>query len=278
MKKQNFIFIFILCLLFISFKPAYAEKGKVLIVVSSAEKITLKNKKVKNSGLFLNQLAMVTDLLKKRDFSYTLVSPLGKNLKIDPISDNPKLFNNKKEYDYYKNFFNKNLKNKKTMPIKSILSVIDDYSGLIILGGFTSLEDLPTNKDLGFITSYFYGNKKIVGALAEGVMGLVSTMRNPDNFMKYALINNYQFAMNYASDWSFRKHKITVITKDELKAILKDDYKYEPFKVLSYGQVFFVTSMYGEQNVVIDENLITAQNNRSIEPFIKRFVNNLHKK
>ncbi|MEK7432007.1 MAG: hypothetical protein AABZ74_02655 [Cyanobacteriota bacterium] len=272
-NKKIFLVFFTIIIVFFINNNAYAEKGNILIIVSSKDKVILKNKKTKQAGLYLNQISLISEYIKKANFKATIASPEGNNIKIDPISNNIKFFSNTSQYNNSKIFFDKYLKDKKTIKIKNIMNSLNDYSGLIILGGSNAIEDLPTNNDLGTVINFFYESKKPIGAVAEGVIGLVSSMKKAENFINSVKKDNINFAINYSSGWIFTSYNMTLPSEEETLASMKDT-PYIPYKALKYTRVFLSTNKYNPY-VVIDKNLITAQNNKSIDKFNSYFMSKL---
>jgi putative intracellular protease/amidase len=121
--------------------------------------------------------------------------------------------------------------------------------GVFIPGGHGALVDLPDNADIGRVLRLMYGADKIVGALCHGPAALLS-------------------APEVDGAWIFDGYKITAFTDEEedqtkagkigipwsLEAALKNR-----------GAIFDDGDAAWVSHVVIDRNLITAQNEGSSE-------------
>lgn len=121
--------------------------------------------------------------------------------------------------------------------------------GVFIPGGHGALVDLPDNPDVGRVLRLMHGSDKIVGALCHGPAALLS-------------------APEVDGAWMFDGYKITAFTDEEedqtkagkigmpwsLEAALKNR-----------GAIFDDGDAAWVSHVVIDRNLITAQNEGSSE-------------
>jgi putative intracellular protease/amidase len=121
--------------------------------------------------------------------------------------------------------------------------------GVFIPGGHGALVDLPDNADVGRVLGLMYGAGRIVGALCHGPAALLS-------------------APEIDGEWMFDGYKITAFTDEEedqtkagkigmpwsLEAALKNR-----------GAIFDDGDAAWVSHVVIDRNLITAQNEGSSE-------------
>lgn len=248
---------------------SYAEevsKGKILLVVSS--KIN-KDKKNTNGNVDFFQLVSVYHFLKKAHFEPFIASPNGGTILVDEKNVNKKDF--KEKFIYEKDFFDKNLKNKKILKLEKSLDNLSEYKGLIILGGKNSIYDLPYNKALGKIITTFHKNKKPIGAISEGVLGLISSTRNPEGYLVSVERKNTVFATNYISDWIFRGYNMTCIPDSDYG---KQNNKITPYQYLKYAGVYLSFSKNSPLSLN-DRELITVQNNKALNNFNYMFLDKI---
>lgn len=251
-------------LLFMNNVSGYAEqtkKGKILLVISNKLK-TNNNQKIEESVDFF-QLVSIYHFLKNSHFEPFIASTTGASIVIDSKSLNKQEFKTLSAYEKEKVFFNKNIKNQKTLNLDYIVDNLNEYKGIVIIGGKNSIYDLPYNKALGKIITTFHKNKKPIGAISEGVLGLVSSMRNPDGFLLSIERKNTVFATNYVSDWIYRGYNITCTSENDYG---RQKSKITPYTAMKYAGVYL--SFSNRSPVVLsDRELVTAQNNKAIEKF-----------
>lgn len=243
------------------------SKGKVLLIVSSKLQNTEKNKS--DGAIDFFQLVSVYHFLKKSQFETFIASPIGGAIIVDEKSINKKDF--KEKLIYEKDFFDKNLKNKKTIKLEKSLDNLNEYKGLIILGGKNSIYDLPYNKTLGKIITTFHKNKKPIGAISEGILGLISSTRNPEGYLVSVDRKNTVFATNYVSDWIFRGYNITCISDSDYG---KQKSKTTTYQYLKYAGVYLSFSK-NSPLVLNDRELITVQNNKALNSFNYMFLDKI---
>lgn len=251
---------------------SYSEiesKGKILLVVSS--KLQNTEKKKSDGSIDFFQLVSVYHFLKKAHFEPFIASPNGGTIAVDFKNINKKDFKEKLVYEKEKDFFDKNLRNKKTTKLETTVDNLNEYKGVIILGGKDSIYDLPYNKTLGKIITIFHKNKKPIGAISEGVLGLISSTRNPEGYLVSVDRKNTVFATNYVSDWIFRGYNITCISDSDYG---KQKSKTTPYQYLKYAGVYLSFSK-NSPLVLNDRELITVQNNKALNSFNYMFLDKI---
>lgn len=256
-------------LLFMNNVSGYAEqtkKGKILLVISNKLKTSNKQKIEESVDFF--QLVSIYHFLKNAHFEPFIASTTGRSIIFDSKSLNKKDFKTLSIYEKEKEFFDKNLKNQKTLNLDYIVDNLNEYKGVIIIGGKNSIYDLPYNKSLGKIITNCHKNKKPLGAMSEGVLGLVSSMRNPDGFLLSIERKNTVFATNYVSDWIYRGYNITCISENDYG---RQKSKITPYTAMKYAGVYLSFSN-GSPVVLSDRELVTAQNNKAMNRFNYTFL------
>jgi putative intracellular protease/amidase len=157
-------------------------KGRVLIVVSGADKVTLTNGKFYQTGFWLNELAEPLKRFLDAGMEVDFTSPGGKKPSIDPNSLKM-ITGGKRDED---------LKLVKSMsglwsPVPLAdwqLPQLDQHTAIFIPGGHAPMADLWIDPDLGQILSHFHKNNKPTIAICHGPAAFLSALE-PDGCLIY---------------------------------------------------------------------------------------------
>lgn len=215
---------------------------KILIVVTN----TSETDDLHKTGVWLEEFAVPFLAFKEAGFTVTVASPLGG---IAPIDGNSLLCRNPTEWDYTK----KDLDN--TIKLSEI--IYKDYDAIFLPGGHGPMFDLAQNDLLGEIVSYFYNMHKIVSAVCHGPAGLIN-------------------AKSLTGDPIVKGMQLTSFTNREEKIVEKE--KFVPFMLeskLKQLGAFFNEAEPFEENVIIDQNLITGQNPQSSKKIAEEIIKKL---
>lgn len=207
--------------------------GKILIVTTNRGYLS---DEIHKTGTWLEEFAVPYLKFKQAELDITICSPKGGKTPVDESST--KCLHPKSWDDAAKNLEH----TKKIDDIK-----YEEFDAVFIPGGHGPMFDLANNKKLGEIVEYLYKNKKIVAAVCHGPAGLLTAIdSNGTPFVK--------------------GKKLTSFTNKEEKLVKKD--KLVPFpletRLRELGAHFFKKDPW-EENVVVDENLVTGQNPQSSE-------------
>lgn len=217
---------------------------KILIVVSNVSRAgDLNNVDV---GVWLEEFAVPYYIFKDAGFEVAVASPLGGESPVDPESlkcENPT------EWDYTI----KELKNTKK------LSDVDymNYDAIFFPGGHSPMFDIAQDELVGKIVSYFYNAHKVVAAVCHGPAGLIN-------------------AVTATGQPIVKGMQLTCLSNEEEK--LSDKASIVPFllesKLRHLGAIYSAAPP-AEENVVVDEKLITGQNPASSKKLAEAVVKKL---
>lgn len=225
------------------------KEKKILIVVTNTSCMDDLNKT--KTGVWLEEFAV--PFLEFKNYSdkelkldVTVASPLGGIAPNDEASLECK---NPTQWDYTKKYLDNTVK----------LSDVncEKYDAIFIPGGHGPMFDLAKDELLGKIVSYFYNNHKIVSAVCHGPAGLIN-------------------AKTQTGEPIVKGMQVTCFTNEEEKIVQKD--KLMPFllesKLRQLGAYFNAAKPW-EENVIVDENLITGQNPDSAKKLAKTVLKKL---
>lgn len=210
------------------------KEKKILVVVTNASVMDDLNKTP--TGVWLEEFAVPFLEFKNASsdefkLSVTVASPKGGAAHVDEASLECK---NPTEWDYTKKYLDNTAK----------LSDIDyeNYDAIFIPGGHGPMFDLAKDEFLGEVVSYFYNTHKIIAAVCHGPAGLIK-------------------AKTKTGEPIVKGMQLTCFTNKEEKIVKKDTLM--PFLLeskLRHLGAFFNEAYPWQENVIVDENLITGQN------------------
>lgn len=256
-------------------KAPTAFQGKVLVVLSSAKALTLKDGVQHATGFYMNELGVPLQSLIKAGFEPVYVNPQGNQPAMDVSSDKPALFASAAEYNAVKQL----LKDPKLAHPQKLSAIaagdLNQYVGIFVPGGHAPMEDLWKDASLGKILRHFHGKNQPTALICHGPVALLSTLNKPEELGK-ALE-----ASHSASDkdtkktaaekpvtskelWTYQGYRMTVFSDAEEKpnepTALGGYMKFYPEDALRAAGGKLQIAPAKKSKVVQDRELITGQN------------------
>lgn len=271
-------------LLCLSFNLQATEpKGKVLIIMSHADKLPLKDKKTADVGFFLNEFAIPTQALIDAGYEVVIATPQGKKPIVDKSSEKVEFFENDQEK--MNNAIKLADKMLTAKNIKNLTTVADgnlkQYAGVFIPGGHAPMVDLIVDPNVGKILTYFHENNKPTAMICHGPIASLSAMGSPAEFRKNMIRGNLKSAAKLANDWVYKDYEMTILSTDEEKGAekgkLHGNVQFYPEVGLKTAGAKIKNGAAMQSNVVEDKELITGQNPASDAELAKAFINALDK-
>jgi putative intracellular protease/amidase len=259
-------------------------RGRVLIVMSGAHHLDLKDGKRYETGYYLDELAIPLKKMVEAGFTPVFASPNGATPSIDASSKNKMFFNGDAAglaaaLKYVDGF--KELKNPKRL--STIVSEgISGYAGIFIPGGHAPVQDLMTDKDLGTILTGFHNAAKPTGLICHSPVTLISTVSNPAAF-KQAIINkDYDTATKLAAGWPYAGYRLTGFATGEeelvegAKSQLGGSMQFYIANALTEAGAHVDAVADWQSNVIEDRELVTGQQPLSADAVGDAFVTKLN--
>lgn len=256
-------------------KAPTAFQGKVLVVLSSAKALTLKDGVQHATGFYMNELGVPLQALIKAGFEPVYVNPQGNQPAMDVSSDKPALFASAAEYNAVKEL----LKDPKLAHPQKLSAIaagdLNQYVGIFVPGGHAPMEDLWKDASLGKILRHFHSKNQPTALICHGPIALLSTLNKPEELGK-ALE-----ASHSASDkdtkktaaekpvtskelWTYQGYRMTVFSDAEEKpnepTALGGYMKFYPEDALRAAGAKLQIAPAKKSKVVQDRELITGQN------------------
>ena len=266
---------------------AFAQsKGKVLVVMSSAHELDLKDGKKYTTGYYLNEFVVPYRKLVEAGYEPVIANPKGDLPQMDANSNNAMFFGGDDAaraaaFTYAQGI--EQLKHPKILA-SVVAEGTQGYAGLFIPGGHAPMADLITDKNLGKILTSFHDAGKPTGIICHGPIVLLSALPDPNAFVA-SMIKGDGKANSLASGWPYAGSRTTIFSTGEEQALegpggLGGNVQFYPVNALAEAGARVETIANWHSNVVIDRELITAQQPMSAPAFGDAFVAklNAHKK
>ncbi len=266
---------------------AFAQsKGKVLVVMSSAHELDLKDGKKYTTGYYLNEFVVPYRKLVEAGYEPVIANPKGDLPQMDANSNNAMFFGGDDAaraaaFTYAQGI--EQLKHPKILA-SVVAEGTQGYAGLFIPGGHAPMADLITDKNLGKILTSFHDAGKPTGIICHGPIVLLSALPDPNAFVA-SMIKGDGKANSLASGWPYAGYRTTIFSTGEEQALegpggLGGNVQFYPVNALAEAGARVETIANWHSNVVIDRELITAQQPMSAPAFGDAFVAklNAHKK
>lgn len=237
------------------------NKGTVLVVISSADKVPLKNGKMHETGYFLRELTDPLAEVLLAGYDVEFATPGGKT----PVVDKNSL---KLAWYGFPNQLNASQKLKEAVALKnSIIYLngkkapidlvkaqqnIQNYVGLLVPGGHAPMVDLRYDQNLGAILRDFNKKKIPMAFVCHGPIALLSA--------------------NSENGWPFKGYRVTVVSADDEKLLESNIIApligpiegklvdYPDVELEKAGAILANSPIAGTPSLSQDREVITAQN------------------
>lgn len=244
-----------------------AHAGNVLVVLSDADHLELKDGKVYQTGFYLNELMQPVKMLLDAGHEVTFATPEGKAPTLDQNSIDVMYFNGSaaalKEHQALLDKLA--ITSSTHSPVISLSRVeqigYGRFNAVYIPGGHAPMQDLLRSPALGRLLTDFHRNGKTTALVCHGPVALLSTLENANGF-----VHQMETANKAAPQkWIYAGYRMTVISNQEeeqAKPILKGGtMKFYPQTALEQaGANYSSNASPWTAHRVIDRELITGQN------------------
>jgi putative intracellular protease/amidase len=263
-------------------KAESQPKGKVLVVMSSANELALKDGKQYKTGYYLNEFEVPYKKLIEAGYTPVIANPKGDAPAMDANSNKKMFFggDDAARADALKYIQGiQQLKHPKTLA-SVVAEGTDGYVGLFIPGGHAPMVDLIQDKNLGTILTSFHSAGRTTGIICHGPIVLLSTLSDSEAFQK-ALISGDGSASSLAKNWPYAGYHVTIFSTGEEEAVegpkgLGGYVQFYPVNALAEAGAHVDTFANWHPNVVVDRELITGQQPMSAEEFGNTLVSKLN--
>lgn len=254
------------------------SKGKVLVVMSSANSLELRDGRTYSTGYYLNEFVIPYRRLVEAGYEPVIADPKGDMPVMDKNSNSRMFFGGDDaareaalKYDQTITQLNHP---------RTLASIVSEgttgYVGLFIPGGHAPMADLLRDKNLGKILVSFHDSGRPTGIICHGPIVLLSALPNSDAFIQ-SMITNDGKASGLAQGWPYAGYRVTVFSTGEEQQLegekgLGGYVRFYPVAALAEAGAHVDTVANWHSNVVIDRELITGQQPMSANEFADALV------
>ncbi|MFB9243513.1 type 1 glutamine amidotransferase domain-containing protein [Massilia antarctica] len=244
-----------------------SQAANVLVVLSDADHLELKDGKTFSTGFYLNELAQPLKLLLDAGHEVTFATPAGKAPTIDASSLDPMYFQGEvATLKQYQALVDKlEMTSRERSPVISLARVEQigyaHYDALYIPGGHAPMQDLIRSAELGRLLTHFHQGGKPTALVCHGPAALLSALNNPAS----AIARMEQGSRATPPGWIYAGYRMTVISNQE-EGLAKAALKGGTMKLLPQTGLEQAGASYSSNSapwtpyVVTDRELITGQN------------------
>jgi putative intracellular protease/amidase len=257
-----------------------AERGKVLIILSSASELELKAGKKYHTGFYLDELSIPLRKIVEAGYTPVFANPEGNAATFDPVSNDKMFFGNDDNaraeairfIDGYPGI-------KKPKTLAAVLKEgTSDYVAVFIPGGHAPMQDLIQNKTLGDILKTFHTTGRPTGVICHGPTALLSTVSDPVAYRNAMVAGDIFTASKIAADWPYAGYRLTVFATGE------EQFIEGPGKQLGGSVLFYAADALAQAgahvdriaafqpNVIEDREVVSGQQPFSSDAFGDAFV------
>lgn len=260
---------------------AQAAPMKILVILSSESKISLKDGVIHPTGFFLSELMVPVKGLIEAGYEPVFATPKGNAPVMDKISDSAFWFGgDEKKYQEIKKLLGSLSGLSRPFQLAEIRRQnLRQYAGILIPGGHAPMEDLLVNKDLGALLKYFHRTQKVTALICHGPIALLSTLPSPSTFTEEIAAGETPSSQ----PWIYRGYRMTSFSTNEEKQeepgqdnALGGFVKFYPDQALLTAGGQIVVADKWQSHVIRDRELITAQNPMSDMEFTKALLEALN--
>ena len=244
-----------------------SQAANVLVVLSDADHLELKDGKTFPTGFYLNELAQPLKLLLDAGHEVTFATPAGKAPTVDASSLDPMYFQGEAAtLKQYQALVDKlDMTSRERSPVISLARVEQigyaHYDALYIPGGHAPMQDLIRSAELGRLLTHFHQGGKPTALVCHGPAALLSALNNPAS----AIARMEQGSRATPPGWIYAGYRMTVISNQE-EGLAKAALKGGTMKLLPQTGLEQAGASYSSNSapwtpyVVTDRELITGQN------------------
>ncbi|MGN7919219.1 type 1 glutamine amidotransferase domain-containing protein [Lysobacter sp. 22409] len=265
----------------ISFGSAHA--GNVLVVLSDADRLDLRDGKTFATGFYLNELMQPVKLLLDAGHQVTFATPQGRAPTVDRSSIDPMYFGGDTEaLKTHQALLDRlAITAKDSSPVLSLARIeqigYGRFDAVYIPGGHAPMQDLLHSPALGRLLGDFHQRGKTTALVCHGPIALLSTLPQAQQFTAQLADSRKATA---PTQWIYAGYQVAVISNQEeelAKAALGGGaMKFYPQTALQQaGMVYRSNTAPWSANVVVDRELITGQNPASAVGVAKELLSRL---
>lgn len=261
-------------------QSAHGQK-RVLVAMSGAHLLDLREGKVYATGYYLNELVTPLTALLAAGYTPVFANPNGDTPSMDASSNNPKFFGGDDTKRMHALKMVDDLPQlRHPLTFAEVAPHAQDYVGVFVPGGHAPMVDLVKDPDLGRMLLGFHQAGKPTALICHGPMALLSTLPDAVAFDRALISGDAAQQHAAAHDWPYAGYRVAIFSKAEEQQIeepqLGGHIQYYNDEALAAAGAQLANAAPWQPNVVVDHELITGQQPFSDATFAQAFVTKLN--
>jgi putative intracellular protease/amidase len=257
-----------------------ADRGKVLVILSSSQQLELRDGKTYSTGYYLDELEIPLHKIVDAGYTPVFANPKGNAVTFDPMSNDKVFFGGDDAVRAQAVKFLEGIP--ELQHPKTFSTILKEgtasYVGVFIPGGFAPMQDLVADKSLGAILVAFHVSARPTGIICHGPVALLATLSDPPAFSKSMATGDYTATTKLAADWPYAGYHLTVFSSEEERAVegagnqLGGSVRFYVADALAQAGAHVDRVGLWDVNVVEDRELVSGQQPFSSDAFGDAFV------
>jgi putative intracellular protease/amidase len=260
------------------------SKGTILVIGSNAMELEAQGGDTIKIGQFLNETAIPIMTFVAAGYAFVLATPTGQKPHMDQDSDALIYFGNDDgARTRARDFFNNHPSMNDVRTVRSVIEGgLNRFDGLFFPGGHAPVVDVMQDTDVGEVLRYFHAKSKPTAAICHGPMGILASLGPAREFRAALIAGDRPGARELAKGWQYAGYRMTVFSRSE-EAFAEENVFHKkllfnmPDALEAAGGDVVNTDQNFAPFVVVDRELVTAQNPMSDHELAARFMEVLAK-
>jgi putative intracellular protease/amidase len=253
----------------LALSAAGAQAANVLVVLSDASRLELRDQRSYETGFYANELMQPVKKLLDAGHTVTFATPLGKAPSVDRNSLDASLFGGEAAMQEHIALLDKlKLTSVSASPVVSLARVEQggyaQFDAVYIPGGHAPMQDLIRSPAVGRLLAYFHHAAKPTALVCHGPAALVATLDQPEAFVAKLEAGGNAANATAAKGWIYAGYRMTVISNAEEEAgkgyLNGGVMKLTPQTALERAGGKYSSGPNWAAYTVTDRELITGQN------------------
>jgi putative intracellular protease/amidase len=256
-----------------------ASKGKVLVVVSSADHFMLRDGVRYKTGYFLNELAVPVQRLIAAGYEPVFANPQGNEPAMDRESENAMFFGNSDAKRRETLAFVRSLPGLRApLTLQRVLQQggAAPYAGVYLPGGHAPMTDLVEDRQLGELLRQFHAAGKPTALMCHGPIAVLSALPQPAAFRAALDAGDERAAAALSASWVYAGYRLAVFSVAEErvaeKSQLGGQVRWYPGEALALAGAKVEVGRPWASQVVVDRELITGQQPFSDDALAEKLI------
>jgi len=254
------------------------SKGTILVVGSNGTQLEAQGGGTITIGQFLNETAVPLMTLVAAGYDFVLTTPTGEKPHMDQDSDALIYFNNDDAARARaRDFFNNNPAMNDVRAIRSEIEAgLDRFAGVFFPGGHAPIVDVMQDPDAGEVLRYFHGANKPTAAICHGPISVLAALDHAREFRAALIDGDKLKAHDLGKGWQYAGYRMTVFSRSEEEYaeehVFHKKLIFNMPDALEAAGAKVLNADNFTSYVVVDRELITAQNPMSDHELAAKFI------